>query len=212
MPTQATTAIPRYTGPYPRRDGAGPTDGDAAMTNRRQPRDEDTKLFREQVGEVRPLDQTVIEPRRPRPRPVPRKRLEDQQQVLQDMLSDTFEPADVETGEELLFFRPGLQHGLIRKLRRGQFSVRAELDLHGMTVATAREALTQFLSNCRDDNQRCVRIIHGKGNGSSHRGPVLKNMVNRWLQQRDEVLGFCSALPAHGGTGAVYVLLKRRQP
>ncbi|MEJ2345139.1 MAG: Smr/MutS family protein [Gammaproteobacteria bacterium] len=173
-------------------------------------RDDENRLFREQVGPVRPLAQDVVEPVFRRVAPVPRKTLEDRHQVLQDSLSDEFHPADVETGEELLYFRSGLQHRLIRKLRRGQFSLRAELDLHGMTVAMARQALLRFLLQCRERDQRCVRVIHGKGNGSSHRGPILKTMVNRWLQQRDEVLAFCSALPAHGGTGAVYVLLKRR--
>jgi len=128
---------------------------------------------------------------------------------MRDMLSEDYDPAELELGDELLFSRSGLQHGLLRKLRRGQFSIRMQLDLHGMTVAEARLALTQFLLDCRAANARCVRIIHGKGHGSLHKQPVLKGKVNKWLQQRDEVLAFCSARIEDGGTGAVYVLLKR---
>ena len=78
-----------------------------------------------------------------------------------------------------------------------------------MTVNTAREALALFLRDVRREHQTCVRIIHGKGKGSRHRGPVLKQKVNHWLRQRDEVLAFCSARPVDGGSGALYVLLRR---
>jgi DNA-nicking Smr family endonuclease len=127
------------------------------------------------------------------------------------MLSDSLDPAEVETGEELLFARPGLQHGVLRKLRRGQYSHGAELDLHGMTVVIARQALALFLSECQHDGIRNVRIIHGKGNGSLRQQPILKSKVNHWLRQRNEVLAFCSARPIDGGTGALYVLLRSRR-
>lgn len=179
------------------------------MGDKRHPSPEDTELFRRQVGPVRPVDHDRIEPAPRRPAPEPRMTREDEQRVLQDMLSDEYDPARLETGEELLFARPGLQHKVLRKLRRGQFSIQAELDLHGMTVPLAREALAVFVKRCREGRHRCVRIVHGKGLGSSHKGPVLKALVDRWLRQRDEVLAFCSALPRDGGTGAVYVLLKR---
>lgn len=170
----------------------------------------DLELFRQTLVDVRPLEHDRIEPEPRHPPPYPRKTRADEAQVLQDMLSLDHDPAEIETGEELVFARPGLQHRVMRKLRRGQFSVRAELDLHGMNAAMARDALVVFLRRCRDKDQRCVRIVHGKGRGSSNRGPVLKGLIHRWLQQRDEVLAFCSALPRHGGTGAVYVLLKHR--
>ena len=177
--------------------------------SRKPPPADDAALFRAHVGPVRPLAQSRAEPRLRRPPPVPRQTLADERQVLVDLFSDEYHPADHETGEELCFARPGLQHKALRKLRRGQFRVSVELDLHGMTVPVARQALAEFLQQCRASNRRCVRIIHGKGNGSHNRGPVLKTMVNRWLQQRDEILAFCSAPPNDGGTGAVYVLLKR---
>ena len=171
--------------------------------------DSSTELFRQLVGEVRPLSQDKIHPYRQKPPARPIKRQEDEKQVLQDMMSDLFEIDEVETGEELIFTRPGVQTSVMRKLRRGQFSIEAELDLHRMTAEQARQAIAHFLHQMGIDGRRCVRIIHGKGHGSFNKTPVLKNKVNRWLRQRDEVLAFCSARPVDGGTGALYVLLKR---
>lgn len=170
---------------------------------------EDRDLFRTSVGPVIPVRSDRAPPADRRPAPRPRFALADEQAVLRDTLSDIFEPWELDTGEELGFARPGLQHGLLRKLRRGQFSVGAELDLHGMTVPVARQAVSEFLYQCRLRHIRCVRIIHGKGRGSRHQGPVLKGKVDNWLRQRDEVLAFATARPVDGGTGAVYVLLKR---
>lgn len=168
----------------------------------------DKALFRKSVKNIRRLNHDRVIPEQKRRRPVPQQRLRDDLQVREDMLSDTFDPAELETGEELLFARPGIQHMVFKKLRRGQFSIAAELDLHGMTVPLAREALAQFLRDSRASRHRCVRIIHGKGLSSPHGQAVLKGRVNAWLRQRDEVLAFCSARPVDGGTGAVYVLLK----
>lgn len=171
--------------------------------------DDDIELFRREIHSVTPLHHDKVTQPRKRPSPQPRQTQLEQERVLRDMLSDNFDAAELETGDELLFSRHGLQHGLLRKLRRGQFSINKQLDLHGMTVAQARDALTQFLMDCRAANARCVRIIHGKGHGSLHKQPILKGKVNIWLQQRDDVLAFCSARIEDGGTGAVYVLLKR---
>ncbi|HLA74979.1 MAG TPA: Smr/MutS family protein [Gammaproteobacteria bacterium] len=182
------------------------------MAKRTTPKlpDEDIELFRQETKRVTPLRHDKAVPAPKRPAPVPRQTQLDEVRIMQDLLSDDADAAEVETGEELLFSRQGLQYGLLRKLRRGQFSINAQLDLHGMTVEEARGAVSQFLADCQAINARCVRIIHGKGYGSRHKQPVLKNKVNSWLQQRDDVLAFCSARPADGGTGAVYVLLKRR--
>jgi len=181
-----------------------------SMTDKKRPSPEESTIFREAVGPVKRLRQERAELSRRRPPPRPAKRLEDERQVLRDLLSDHYDPADLETGEELLFARPGIQRTLLRKLRRGQFAILAELDLHGMTVPTARVALQRFLHDCRDSGVHCVRIIHGKGRGSPNRQPVLKIRLNAWLRQWDDVLAFCSARPADGGSGALYVLLKRR--
>lgn len=172
---------------------------------------EDLAAFREAMADVRRLDSERRPDDPPRPPPHPRQTEADEAQVMLDMLSDEFDPVDAASGEELLFARPGIQKQLLRKLRQGKFSVEAELDLHGLRVAQARQRLVLFLNRCRDQGIRCVRIIHGKGLGSHQKQPVLKGKTNRWLQQRDEVLAFCSARQVDGGTGAVYVLLKKRR-
>ncbi len=170
---------------------------------------EDAQLFREQVGRVRRvIDDRAAPVKRPIS-PRPRFKELDEKQVLVDLLSEQFEPAEMATGEELLYIRPGLQHKTLRKLRRGMYSMEAELDLHGMTVSIARQAVADFLYECKRRNIQCPRIIHGKGLGSRHRGPVLKRKLGGWLRQRNEVLAYCSARAYDGGTGAVYVLLKR---
>lgn len=170
---------------------------------------QDRLLFRQAVGPVQRLYCDRIAPLVRHPAPYPRFSEADEQQTLIDLLSGEFEPADLETGEELLYCREGVRPTALRKLRRGQFLVEAALDLHGMTVAIAREALAEFLQRARRVGWSCVRIVHGKGNGSHHRGPVLKRKLNHWLRQRDDVLAFCSARRMDGGTGAVYVLLRR---
>lgn len=169
----------------------------------------DRALFRAAMAGVRPLASARVEPRRRRPSPYPRQTRRDQVAVLGELLDGDYDVAELETGEELCYARPGLQHRLLRKLRRGRFAAGAELDLHGMTVPVAREQLARFLALCRTRDIRCVRIIHGKGRGSRNGGPVLKCKVNTWLRRRDDVLAFCSAQAADGGTGAVYVLLRR---
>jgi DNA-nicking Smr family endonuclease len=179
------------------------------MTSKPKVSAHDISLFRAAVERARPLQQDKVSLDRPGPAPIPVQRQLDEQRVLVDMLSGPLDPEELETGEELTFARPGLQHLVLRRLRRGLCPVEDELDLHGLTVPAAREALAQFLRRTRAAHNRCVRIIHGKGNGSRNRRPVLKTKVGHWLQQRDEVLAFCSALPVDGGTGALYVLLKR---
>jgi len=171
--------------------------------------DEDNALFREQMQDVQRLKHDRVTHSVKKPGPIARQTLADEHQVITDMMSDDIEAQDVEYGEYLLFKRDGIQHKVMKKLRQGRYRIDAELDLHGLTVNQAREALAQFLNECPQHNSRAVRIIHGKGLGSAHRGPVLKNSVNKWLPQRQEVLAFCSATPADGGTGAVYVLLKK---
>ncbi len=169
-------------------------------------------LFRSAMSGVRPLKHDRISPFRAKPAPRPLQTLREHRQVLDDMFSDAIDPAEIETGEELFFARAGLQHGLLRRLRRGHLPVERELDLHGKTSHEARELLTEFLRDCSRSGVRVVRIVHGKGLGSRNKIPVLKGKINYWLRQRDQVLAFCSARPVDGGTGAVYVLLKRARP
>ncbi len=97
---------------------------------------------------------------------------------------------------------------MLRRLRRGHYRVDGNLDLHGMNRARAQQAVAGVLADCAVRDRRCVRIVHGKGNGSPNSGPVLKRLLDGWLRRRRDVLAYCSARPADGGTGAVYVLLR----
>ena len=170
--------------------------------------DDDQSVFREAMRDVKPLEadpQAPADPvRKPKRRPTrgPYPSMADQLAAM--------DPAQVDTGEELLFRGAGISERVFKRLRRGAFSIQDELDLHGLTVAEARVSLKGFIAECADYNRGCVRVVHGKGLGSGRRGPVLKGHVNSWLRQWDEVLAFATARPGDGGTGAVYVLVKRR--
>ena len=171
---------------------------------------DDVALFQETIGAVKPLHCSRVLLRRPNPLPVPSKRLARERGVLKEMLNGSYDPSEIETGDELLYCQSSISWPQFRKLRRGCFSIQAELDLHGMTAPLAHQALGSFLAQCLMLRYRCIRIVHGKGNGSFNKQPVLKQKLKHWLSQRHDVLAFCSARPADGGTGAVYVLLKRR--
>lgn len=172
--------------------------------------DEDIALFRETIGEIKSLKQDSIVVSKSKPVPTPAKTEADNRAVIDEMIDGEFDHSLLERGDELLFYRPGFQKQALKKLRRGQFNIEAELDLHGMTVDMARNALLSFLKDCTNKNKRCVRIIHGKGLGSKNKHPVIKNKLNNWLQKRSDVLAFCSARQVDGGTGAIYLLLKRK--
>ena len=169
---------------------------------------DDAALFRHAVGDAKPiLDAGRITPPRPRAQPIPRRR-QSKDQPAHDLLTDHL-PQGIESGDELTFLRPGVSPQALRRLRRGHWLVKDELDLHGLTRDQAREQLVAFLNHCQQRDSRCVRIIHGKGLSSKNHEPVLKQLVKSWLMQREDVLAFVPARPAEGGGGAVIVLLKR---
>jgi DNA-nicking Smr family endonuclease len=109
--------------------------------------------------------------------------------------------------DALSFSRPGIQYKILRKFRMGQYNVEAILDLHRQTTEEARTALSHFIVKCKQKGVRHVLIIHGKGRMNTK--PILKNKLNHWLREIDDVLAFCSATPKDGGRGALYVLLRR---
>ncbi len=166
-------------------------------------------LFRDAAGTVRPLKQDRVAPHRAPPHPEPMQTRADAAEVVAELLTHPYDPADVLTGDELHYLRPGVQHSTLRKLRRGHYAIEAELDLHGLIVSAARAAVARFLAASHARGLRCVKIIHGKGLGSARQQPVLKGKTDVWLRRRDDVLAFCSARSVDGGTGAVYVLLKK---
>ncbi len=166
--------------------------------------------FRNLVGKVEPLKQAPrVEKPLAAPAPFPFKRWEDDREVLKQSISDEYGAEWlIETDETLSYRRHGLGQDVVRKLRRGQWTIQAQLDLHGYRVEEAREVLAEFLRNCVKQELRCARVIHGKGLGSVNKTPVLKEKVRRWLVQKDEVLAFVEAHPNDGGAGVVLVLLK----
>ncbi|MGW8246912.1 MAG: Smr/MutS family protein [Acidiferrobacterales bacterium] len=175
-------------------------------------KDKDSELFRDAMDGVAPINQDKVPPYREPRKPLAYQSQRDEKEVMDSLLSFEQEDIAVRSGEALSFARPGLQHTVLKKLRKGGFAIEGELDLHGQTVAEAADSLTQFINSCRQNHKRCIRIIHGKGQGSPDKIPVLKTKVNSWLRQKDEVLAFCSALQVDGGAGAVYVLLKKKKP
>jgi len=173
---------------------------------------EDALLFREAVRDVKPLERRAqtasqLPSRARRPRAAARFTRADRLAVLEESLhGEVMDPA-LAGGEELVFHRAGIQPGVLRKLRRGDYRVQGEIDLHGLTVAAAKQELRGFLAQALTRQWRCVRIVHGKGLRSGHRGPVLKTMVGAMLRRVGPVLAYVSARQVDGGTGAVYVLL-----
>lgn len=107
---------------------------------------------------------------------------------------------------------PGIDRNLMRALRRGDFAIQGQLDLHGKTQSEARDALERFLGDSRRAKKRCVLVVHGRGLNSKDQIPVLKERLKGWLSEKRigrMVLAFATARPQDGGTGAVYVLLRR---
>ncbi len=174
------------------------------------PPDDDLDLFRAAVSDAKPVAASArAQIDRPRPQPVPQQLLKDEKRVLAEALEH---PAlwseDIEHSEALSFLRPGLPRHILRRLRGGDWVVQDELDLHGLRTDEAKSRLAAFLTECKKQRLRCVRIIHGKGLRSKNREPVLKHKVRHWLTQRDDVLAFVEARAVSGGSGAVMVLLK----
>ena len=132
----------------------------------------------------------------------------DEQAALWQTLSDDMDIERLlDTDAALSYRRPGIGEDVTRKLRKGFWVVQDQIDLHGLRVEQAREAIANFFLQADKRSFRCLRIIHGKGLGSINREPVLKDKVLRWLVQRDEVIAFCQARPNDGGAGALIVLL-----
>jgi DNA-nicking Smr family endonuclease len=166
-------------------------------------------LFLRAIGQVNPLAHAlpVVLARKP-PLPLPLQQVKDDKAVLHESLSDEMDVERLlETDADLSFRRPGVGMDVIRKLRRGVWRIQGELDLHNLRSDEAREALSTYIRAAMIQGWRCIRVIHGKGNGSLGKAPVLKNKVQRWLVQKNEVQAFVQAKASDGGTGALVVLI-----
>lgn len=172
--------------------------------------DEEKALFRAEMADAKRLRHNRRAPVKKPPPPVVRKSVTADEPPVSEPFSAMVEPELVGNEEVLSFRRPGIQHRQFAKLRSGKVHIEAELDLHGLTSERADPMLSAFLAECQQQQIRCVRIIHGKGWSSRDNRPVLKSKVNFWLRQHEDILAFCSATVEDGGTGALYVLLKRK--
>jgi DNA-nicking Smr family endonuclease len=170
--------------------------------------DPDDELFRNAMRDVKPLaDGTRAPAARRKPAPRARFTAADRALVLVESLQGVTGSDSADTGDEISFRREGVQDRVMRKLKRGEYRVEAECDLHGLRVDEAKAALREFLAESLAAQLRCVRVIHGKGKGSGPKGPVLKTAVNMILRKTAPVLAFTSARRVDGGTGAINVLL-----
>lgn len=177
----------------------------------RREQDRQRRAFELAVGPVTTLKASQARKadlRRPLPTPEPRQKEADERAALKEALSDE---VDVEslllTDDGLGFRRPGVHQDVLARLRRGQWAIQGELDLHGLRRDEARESLSAFIRQADGRGLRCLRVVHGKGHGSPGKEPVLKSKVQRWLAQRHEVIAFAQAAGPQGGAGALIVLL-----
>jgi DNA-nicking Smr family endonuclease len=173
------------------------------------PGDNDAELFHEMMDGIRPLSQDRIDPDS-----TPKKRAAKQSAVKNKTMTSFGEleyVSGVDADESLSFSRNGVQQKLMTKLKKGQFAIESKIDLHGLTVNEAGARLQHALEAALANHYRCVLVVHGRGKGSLGNKPAIKTHVNQWLRESSNVLAFHSAQAHHGGTGALYVLLKRQR-
>ncbi len=176
-------------------------------------KDDELKLFQQMVKEVKPLKKSnIAETKARKPKPKPNQLYRDQVETVRDMLSDNVDDAPFHLADYLEYCQPGIQKKTLKKLKQGKYPIEDRIDLHGLNVDQARQMIHHFLDHAVLQQFQTVLIIHGKGYRSKEKGPVLKPLVNSWLRQKTSVLAFCSAQLIDGGTGALYVLLKRKKP
>jgi DNA-nicking Smr family endonuclease len=183
---------------------------EARLRAERERAQRERNLFAHSVGAVQPLadkGHAALERTRPSPQPLQRDR--DERAALRESISDEIDIETLlDTDEALSWRRPEIGPDVVRKLRRGHWTLQGQLDLHGLRRDAAREQLVAFLRDAERHGLRCVRVVHGMGNGSPGREAVLKDKVRGWLVQRSEVLAFVQARASEGGSGALVVLLR----
>ncbi|MGY6038228.1 DNA endonuclease SmrA [Aeromonas sp. AE23HZ002T15] len=177
------------------------------------PHDDEYSLFLQEVADVRPLHSDRIAPQggdsAPTEAQLARRQAASAGPLPQDMLS--MEAIALLDPHEIVGFkRDGVQEGVYKKLRLGKYELQASLDLHQKTLNEARTALVQFIADCEVRDIRCLLILHGKGERSTPRA-MLKSHVSAWLPQLPAVMAMHSAERRHGGSGALYVLLRKSE-
>lgn len=175
------------------------------------PDEDDAALFRSAIGSVRELPAAPIGPQKPRPKPLARMRDRDEADARSEF-QRALDLTPLLAGDVSTYRRDNVPKGVLQRLARGEYAAQDELDLHHVNAATAEAMLRRFMKEAFDNDMGCVRVIHGKGLNSPDGVPTIKNLVDRVLRQRNDVMAFHSAPPAQGGTGAVLVLLGRPRP
>lgn len=182
----------------------------AEQERARQQTASETSLFQRAAGVVQPVPdkRRALLKKEPSGAGTTMQYQRDEQAVLRQAISDDFDVSTLlDVDDNMSFRRPGIGTDVTRKLRRGDWTIQRQIDLHGLRRDEAREQLGNFIRDACKHGIRCVRVVHGKGLGSPGKTPVLKSRVHSWLAQKQEVLAFVQAKPADGGSGALVVLL-----
>lgn len=174
------------------------------MTKKKEITLQDLTTFQEAIRGTKPLLQNKVRLTKNRTSPS-KAPIKAEMNQLEFKESTTIEPV---RGDEFIHYKhPSISNKILRKLRKGQYNIEAVLDLHGLVVEEAKTAVSQFILQALNANQRVILIIHGKGRHND--SAILKTKINQWLRHLPTVLAFCTANPIHGSSGAMYVLLKR---
>ena len=179
------------------------------MTKKQTNKSLQTELFKQSMKGINPMHNDRIDlfahPKNPNPY---KDQADYTDNNFQTSLSDQLEIPNISGEEHIFFAQAGLQLKTQKKLRQGKIPIDDHLDLHGYTIDEARNILLEFIDFAKQQQIRCVLLVHGKGYRADSNQPILKNKINSWLRQHPDILGFSSALARDGGTGAVYILIK----
>jgi len=179
--------------------------------------DDESELFRREVADVKPLGvssnlilskaaESIPSPGQQYSREAAQRSIKQDEGWLPTSFIEPVRPESV-----ISFRRPGIQNGVFQRLQKGAYEVEAILDLHGLNVEQARKELDHFIHECVQYDVRLALISHGKGKRNKDQIPLLKSYLVRWLPMFPDVMAFNSAQKRHGGTGAVYVLLRKSE-
>lgn len=168
---------------------------------------DDENMFKKSLDDVRPLAQDKIAPYRKTPSTQATQRIANEERELEELLSCADKMTNFGSGDEIRYLKEGNSSRTLKKLRRGDYEIEDQLDLHGLVAEQAKEETHRFINDCASDKVRAIRIIHGKGINSRGKAPVIKGLLLGWLANNPHVIAACSASTQDGGSGAVNVLL-----
>ncbi|MCL6416525.1 DNA endonuclease SmrA [Aestuariirhabdus sp. Z084] len=174
----------------------------------------DAELFSQEVSDVAPLETKRAHLSKTTKSPSlaqQARKLNAQSTPEQRMGLSSSVVAQVHPRDVLEFKRPGLQDGVYRKLRLGKYPIEATIDLHRLTLAQGQRELERFIHDCYQYGLRTVTINHGRGERDPENPARMKSHVAHWLHQMDQVLAYHSAQQHHGGSGVLYVLIRKAE-